>query len=165
MEFGSNSHKSRPSGLVMKEYTARAMTMYSGPLVVGKFIVLSRALERHLSAHNVAVRSPWVTVTADMEVYNTSTTRYHRYEPIRINHYISRNHDECMRKLTAGRWDKSVDWRAKVGRIMCDKRMETTTSFEAEANTHEYFLATRFADVIDAAVKLLAVKAQIRRHA
>ena len=155
MEFGSNSHVSRPPGLVLKEYTARSMTMYSGAMLVGKFIVHSSALERHMSAHDVVVRSPWVKVTADMESYNVSATRGHRYEPIRINHYISRNHDECLRKLTAGRWEKTMDWRAKNGRKMCDKRMETTTSFDAEENTHDFFLATHYPDVIDAASRLL----------
>lgn len=125
MNFGCSGHRAPPAGLTMQAYTERDVPLLPAP-VVGKVVVLFEALRHMRSAHDASLLPDWDKVTVDLDVYNEATTRGNRFEPVRINHYLSRSYDECVAKLTLNKWPDAMDWRKKNGQRLCDRRMEGT---------------------------------------
>ena len=117
--------------------------------VVGKVLVLIRALDTMLSAHDVRLRSfengtaEFKKVTADWEPYvKTEDLSHRRPEPLRINHYVARSYSECVAKLSLNRWAAGVDWRKKNGQKMCDRHMVGKPGYVAHEHTKDRTLSS-----------------------
>lgn len=139
ISFGPSGHKSAPKQLVMRAYTEREQPSMS-PRPVGKVIVQLGALAWMLSAHDAQMKPGFVKTTADLEEYSDATQRS-RLDGVRINHYVTRSHGECIAKLTLGRWPDNMDWRKTNGKALCDRRLEGTPEWEDLDNSMDVTLA------------------------
>ena len=148
MEYDSNNNTAPPAGLVIANYDSRTISMRVSN-VVGKVLVLIRALDTMLSAHDVRLRSfdngtaEFKKVTADWEPYvKTEDLSHRRPEPLRINHYVARSYSECVAKLSLNRWAAGVDWRKKNGQKMCDQHMMGKPGYVAHEHTKDSTLSS-----------------------
>jgi len=147
LDFDAGGHAAPPPGLVLQRFQSRWLRLRVAP-VVGKMLVLLRALERMEGAHDATLRrnasgGGWSKVTADWEVYGASqqALQHTRHEPVRIHHYVSRSHAECLAKARGGRWEAALDWRAREGAALCNRSMEGLPGFEAREHMRDGSLA------------------------
>jgi len=155
LEYDSNNHTAPPAGLVISHYDSRTISMrVTG--VVGKVLVLLRALDTMLSAHDVQLLAggqggkALSKVTADWEPFvRTEELSHHRHEPLRINHYVTRSYSECIAKLTLNRWAAGVDWRKKNGQALCDRNMLDKPGFAPHEHVKDTIISgSMFPDVL-----------------
>ena len=119
LEFDSNSHTSRPPGLVISNYNSRVISMQPRHFSA-KPIVLIKALLDH-RGHDVMLRDGYRKFTADNQEYKIlEETKGPVTEPMHINHYVTRSYSECM--FTVKNRDVG-DWRRMHGKSLCDRQM------------------------------------------
>jgi hypothetical protein len=147
LEYDANNNSAPPPGLVIANYDSRSVGMRVSS-VVGKVVVLMRALDAMLSAHDVQLLAPepgaraFKKVTADWETYEEAhSVRHHRPEPVRINHYVTRSYSECAEKLTQSRWPELIVWRKKNGLAMCDRQMVGKQGYVAHEHSRDTTLS------------------------
>jgi hypothetical protein len=88
--FGASGHKTRPSGLLVENYTRRA----DGPVNrYVKNIVDPRRIERALGAHQV-ICSDGMTVDENEVPIVGAVTKSVSFERLRLNHYFTKSEDE-----------------------------------------------------------------------
>lgn len=156
LSFSASGHRARPGGgaLVSRSFTERELgpsgrggAAAAAP-IVGKTVVLLQALEHMRGAHDVELKPGWGKATVDGAPYNDSSVGWVP-EPVRIHHYVTRSHAECVAKITLGRWPDAMDWRKTNGRQLCDSRMEGNAAYDELRMVQDYSLAgSRFPDVV-----------------
>ena len=149
--FNCNGHREPTGGLVIRDYTHRTVSLRPTS-VVGKPLVLLRALDRMQGAHQVALKASWAVVTADRAPWSNAT-KHHTFEPFRINHYLSRSYAECLAKSTSSRRPPR-NWRLMHGAKLCDKAMVGTPLFSREENAPDVFLSASWLPLVIDAVML-----------
>ena len=154
LNFNCNGHREPTGGLVTRDFTHRTVSLRPHR-VVGKPLVMLKALEKVQSAHMVRVQEPrWRMATADRAVWSNATV-HHTYEPFRVNHYSTRSYAECIEKSTSHRRQPG-NWRLKHGAALCDKAMAGTPLFKPEENAPDASLAlSGLPDAVDAVRRLL----------
>jgi hypothetical protein len=141
MDFGTSGHAERPAGLVVQQYTNRLVKLCVRQEAKGKLLVLSEALASHNGAHDPPTLHPgWSVAFANGRNW-TSTDFRVTFEPIRLNHYITRSYQECVDKANGDRVKSLPDsWRRELGKQLCDKNHPGTSLFYREEHAHDYVL-------------------------
>jgi len=161
MDFDSNGHAEPPAGSLLAAYDSRTVSAVVAP-VIGKLLVLLKAMDHMLGAHDVELLGPqfglWEKATADRERFAEALPlTHHRYEPMRINHYVARSYSECVAKLTLNRWEGAMDWRKTNGQAMCDRNMAGQGGYIPEQHTRDTALSgSAFPAVIGELKRLVA---------
>ena len=138
MDFGSNGHDSAPTGLVVEEYTERLIAVRPGGVQYGKVIVRMDKLVGHKGTHDPPVMKDGAKAVFANSVPFVEGASVPQFEPFRLNHYLTRSHDECIDKSSAVRTRDS--WRRGAGAAMCEShkkgsktwyRVEHAPNFDA----------------------------------
>ena len=119
LHFGSQPHREHPQGeLAVTSYLFRLMFLEAPrqDALLGKPILLREAVIAAVGAHEVDLRSGWACTNALRQPCNTSSFAY---EPVRINHYVTRSHAECLAKAGNNNSAQASNWRLEVGATFC----------------------------------------------
>lgn len=121
MNFGPNGHRAPTHDLSMVSFTDR-FSEIENQHIDGKTIVMLETLAWMEGAHDTKMLEGFSKVTADLVPYERSVSRSRVFDPIRVNHYVTRSYAECIAKLTLNRWPENMDWRKTNSRLFCNKR-------------------------------------------
>lgn len=146
MDFGCNGHERPPLGLVLEEFTERFIPVRPGGPIFGKAIHNMDALAGHRGAHAPAqLRDGYTAVFANQQPY-AAEHNIAIFEPFRLNHYVTRSHEECLAKVGSKRTEHS--WRRDVGASLCDMHMKGSKTWYRVEHGQDYAAAA--SDVVDA---------------
>ena len=154
MDFGSNGHDTAALGTVLEEYTERLIGVRPGGAQYGKVMVRLDSLVAHKGTHappelKNGSRASFVNTAAYVEGVQVPI-----FEPFRLNHYLTRSHEECMDKSTSLRTKGS--WRRDAGAAMCEThRRGSKTWYRVEHGQNYDALIGGAVDVINALLPLL----------
>lgn len=144
MDFDSNGHPKRPDGLIMSQFTSRMLSV-KYPKAFGKNIVLFEGLDRLSGGHNFNAKDGWSRCFADHTKITSGSlleVTHHVYEPIRLNHYVTLSHQECLGKIdTLKKRNSEDDWRVMHGKQYCDKNMVGTELYKREEHVQDRTLS------------------------
>jgi hypothetical protein len=104
--FGCAGHQTQPEGPVIRNYTRRQ----SEGSRLGKSIVQPRYTDRSLNPHQFRYHTRHPVATDGQPINQRAPRSQHgahlervSLEPMRINHYVTKSYEECMRKMRRGR--------------------------------------------------------------
>jgi len=102
--FGSSGHKSRPPGLITETFTRRAPDAFSPNRHV-KSVVRMSAIESMVTQHYFRVRGNYLLDDGsrpgpDFEGIGEQASFSQGFA---LHHYITKSHEQCMRKIARGR--------------------------------------------------------------
>jgi hypothetical protein len=149
LEFGSNGLASPPLGLAVEAFTETFVPIRPGGSVFGKLLLHVPALLQHRGAHlPPTLAEGWHAVFANQEWYRDGVTSA-SLEPLRLNHYVSRSHEECLAKATERRSSRA--WRREAGAALCELHMKGSKTWYRIEHGQDYAAAASpIADAINA---------------
>ena len=137
LDFGSQPHVVRPQGgLVVTSYLWRLMFLEAPQrdALLGKPILLRSAVRAAVGAHEVDVVEGWQCTNALLQPCNASSFAF---EPLRINHYVTRSHGECLAKAGGKDSGHASHWRLEVGATFCDRFKPGAKGYYREEHTKD----------------------------
>lgn len=151
MDFGSNGHDTAPMGLVLEEYTERLIAVRPGGVQYGKVMARMDKLVSHKGTHTPPEMKDGAKTVFANSVPFTEGVSVAQYEPFRLNHYLTRSHDECLDKSNALRTRDS--WRRGAGAAMCESHRKGSETWYRVEHAPNYDAA--ISPVVDAVNELL----------
>jgi hypothetical protein len=154
MGFGTNGHRTPITGLQMREFTSRLVERghgyaYRRPSLSGKIFQLMEALRPFsVPTHGTALIHGWNISRADLKPVVHADGAV--WEPLRLNHYVTRSYQECMDKLdpVINRQSPTTNWRSKNSN-MCNSTMEGVHGYTRARNAPNFELAgSTYPDII-----------------
>lgn len=97
--FGSNGHKKKPDGLVIDNYTRRAVDSYMTNI---KTIGNPRVMKMFATPHYPVYLWGTSNVNERGKKVRSSLDFHKSVDTVRINHYFTKSEEECMAKIKKG---------------------------------------------------------------